>query len=650
MKLNLLTLTLGSALLLGALNLPAAGKPDATSAAKGRAALAVLQSTAPDGDKAIACKELAVFGTPDAVPALAALLCDEHLASWARIALEAMPGRAADAALRDALPRLQGRLLVGVINSIGVRRDTRAVSALARLLASSDDAVARAAALALGRIGGDSAARAVAKSLTGGSAATRSAAAQGLVLAAEQRLASGKTSSAARWYDAVRAADVPAQRRLEGTRGAILARQAKGLPLLLESLRSSDKGVWNIGLRTARELKGVKITEALTAELRQTRPERAGALFLAIADRSDAAVLPVVLATAQGGAKNLQLLAIEAMIRDGKPACIPVLLDLLANHDVEVAKSAKSALGSWWSKEVDAQLTTRLAAASGSSRRWLLELAGQRHTTAALPELVRAARDGDATIRTAAVKALGDTVGVADLGVLTDLLAAARTDDERSVVQDALESACTRLEDKAGCAGKLIATLSAASSPVKCSLLRVLAAVPTPAALTAVQSALASSETSVRDAAVRVLADWPEAPALPAVLEVFRTTSDESHRFLALRGCVRLLDLGTEPAARAVETYRDLLGRTQRPDDRKVILSGLANVADVAALKLVEPLLAETEVRAEAEMAALKIATSIKKSAPAEAQAMATRLQSESKSETTRDGAAKLLKDLDKNR
>ncbi len=407
-----------------------------------------------------------------------------------------------------------------------------------------------------------------------------------------------------------------------------------------------ELGLWSSGSDRG----PLMFTEALTAELRQTRPERAGALFLAIADRSDAAVLPVVLATAQGGAKNLQLLAIEAMIRDGKPACIPVLLDLLANHDVEVAKSAKSALGSWWSKEVDAQLTTRLAAASGSSRRWLLELAGQRHTTAALPELVRAARDGDATIRTAAVKALGDTVGVADLGVLTDLLAAARTDDERSVVQDALESACTRLEDKAGCAGKLIATLSAASSPVKCSLLRVLAAVPTPAALTAVQSALASSETSVRDAAVRVLADWPEAPALPAVLEVFRTTSDESHRFLALRGCVRLLDLGTEPAARAVETYRDLLGRTQRPDDRKVILSGLANVADVAALKLVEPLLAETEVRAEAEMAALKIATSIKKSAPAEAQAMATRLQSESKSETTRDGAAKLLKDLDKNR
>ena len=34
-------------------------------------------------------------------------------------------------ALRDALPKLEGNLLIGAINSIGVRRDTKAVDALA---------------------------------------------------------------------------------------------------------------------------------------------------------------------------------------------------------------------------------------------------------------------------------------------------------------------------------------------------------------------------------------------------------------------------------------------------------------------------------------------------------------------------------------
>ena len=42
-------------------------------------------------------------------------------------------------------------------------------------------------------------------------------------------------------YDEVRKADVPKQRMLEATRGAILARKPDGIPLLVEQLRSPDK-------------------------------------------------------------------------------------------------------------------------------------------------------------------------------------------------------------------------------------------------------------------------------------------------------------------------------------------------------------------------------------------------------------------------
>ncbi len=51
------------------------------------------------------------------------LLADKELTSWARIALEAIPGPAADEALREAMGDVEGRTLIGVINSIGVRGD-----------------------------------------------------------------------------------------------------------------------------------------------------------------------------------------------------------------------------------------------------------------------------------------------------------------------------------------------------------------------------------------------------------------------------------------------------------------------------------------------------------------------------------------------
>jgi len=218
--------------------------------------ISVLQSDAPTAEKAITCKHLSVYGTQEAVPALAPLLANEELASWARIALEAIPGPAADGALREALDKVQGRLLVGVINSIGVRRDAGAIGGLAQKLTGADADVASAAAVALGCIGGDQAAAVLSWALGNASPAVRPAVAEGCIRCAERYLAEGKSAPAKKLYDAVCVADVPKQRVLDATRGAILARGSAGIPFLVEQLTSADKGRLGIGLRTARELPG----------------------------------------------------------------------------------------------------------------------------------------------------------------------------------------------------------------------------------------------------------------------------------------------------------------------------------------------------------------------------------------------------------
>ena len=102
--------------------------------------------------RAKACQRLAVVGDGSAVPAIAPLLADEHLAVYARFALEPLPDPAADDALRAALPKLNGILLVGVINSIGRRRDKKALPMLEKLRYNPDHEVVRAADVALARI------------------------------------------------------------------------------------------------------------------------------------------------------------------------------------------------------------------------------------------------------------------------------------------------------------------------------------------------------------------------------------------------------------------------------------------------------------------------------------------------------------------
>jgi hypothetical protein len=209
--------------------------------------LAVLRSDAPEADKAITCKRLAIKGSPAAVSDLAKLLDNERLASWARTALEAIPGPEADAALRNAAGTLSGLQLVGVINSIGVRRDAAALPMLQAKLTDADTEVSAAARHAIGAIGTTQAAAILTKAMAppGGS---QDATAQAGVVCAERLLASGKKTEALALYDAIRKAGVSEQRVAEATRGAILTRGLDGIPLLLETLRLPSPRLSNMAL------------------------------------------------------------------------------------------------------------------------------------------------------------------------------------------------------------------------------------------------------------------------------------------------------------------------------------------------------------------------------------------------------------------
>jgi HEAT repeat protein len=104
--------------------------------------------------KAIACKKLSIVGGKEAVAPMAALLSDRQLACYARFGMEPNPDPSVDDAFRAALPKLTGKLQVGVINSIGVRKDAKAVDALSELIDHIDPEVAQAAAASVGMIGG----------------------------------------------------------------------------------------------------------------------------------------------------------------------------------------------------------------------------------------------------------------------------------------------------------------------------------------------------------------------------------------------------------------------------------------------------------------------------------------------------------------
>ncbi len=577
-----------------------------TSQEKEREFLGVLRSDAPKGEKAVACKRLAVYGSSQAVPDLARLLSDEELASWARIALEAIPGRAADEALQNSLDSLSGKLLVGAINSVGVRGDAGAAERLTGRLQADDAEVASAAAVALGHIANDAATSTLRKSLPSAPADRRSAVAEALVLCAERRLAEGRTAEAVEIFDEVRKADVPKQRKLEAIRGAILARKEKGIPLLIEQLHSPDKALFQLALSTARELPPGQVDEALAAELTRTVPARAALVVEAMADRKEGVVLPAVLRAADGGSKEVRLAAIAALGRVGDASCLSPLLQSALDSDPELVQTAKSALAELPGEGVDREIVSRLGQASGSMYLVLIELVGKRRIDAVAP-LVTALDRGDKSVRGAALAALGETVCAKDLSVLIGQAVAPKHAEDAPVALAALKAASVRMPDREACAEALDKALAAAPARAKDGLLEILAAVGGTKALASVGGAAKSTDAELQDVSTRLLGKWMTADAAPVLLDLAKAGEGFKYQSRALRGYLRIASQFVSESER-IDMCQQALDACRTPAEQKLVLEVLKRHPSEPSLKLAVKLLQVPELKDDATQTALAIA------------------------------------------
>jgi HEAT repeat protein len=578
----------------------------------------LLKSDAPKADKAITCKKLAVWGSGKSVQALAALLPDPELSSWARIALEVIPDPSADEALRDAMGKLEGRVLIGVINSIGFRRDADAVDQLTEHMLGSDADVAGAAAAALGRIGSERATAALERALGNVPDAVRSDVAEGCILCAERLLAAGKTEAAAKLYDKVRATELPKQRIVEATRGAVLARGRDGIPMLVEQLQSGDEAMVSVGLMTARELSGPGVSKQLVATLAEVAPDLQPLLILALADRGDAEVMPAMLEAAQRGPTAVRIAAIEVLKRVGDASCVPLLLGLVADDDEDVAAAAKSTLAALPSDGVNPALVERLTSAQGAQRLALIELVGLRRMDAVAP-LLEAVDDDDANIRAAALLALGEVAKLDDVSVLITRVVEPPIAEDVPVAVKALKAACVRMPQREECAAKLADALAQASASAKQAILDILKDMGGNKALETMARMAQSEDAQMQDTATRFLGEWMSLDAGPVLLELAKDPNS-SYRVRALRGYLRLpRQFGTQMSdQQRVEMCGNAWEAAERDAERELVLEVIERYPSLGMLRLAVEAAKNAAFKEKATAVAISIAQKIGRGANTE--------------------------------
>jgi HEAT repeat protein len=575
--------------------------------------LAVLQSQAGHKEKADACRQLSVIGAKEAVPALVALLAEEKLNHMARYALETIPDPGVNSALREALSRLKGRPLVGVIGSLGVRRDPQAVPPLADLLKDADPDTAQAAARALGKIGTLDAAKAIQEALPTVAAANQLAFCEGLFRCAEALAAAGRRSDAQAVYDRLRTVREPHQVRAGALRGAILMRGQAGLPLLLEGLRSDDFVLVAAAARTALEMSGPQVSRVLADELSQLPTDKQVLVIQTLAKRAEAAALPALFAATKSGAQPVRLEAIRSLPQVGDPSAAPVLVGLLNDGDKEIARTALEGLAGLRGQEADAAVVALLTSSQSHQRLTAIDLIGRRRMSAHLPALLKAAGDADAQVRPAALKRLGELGGAAELPALIDLLKKATVPADLEAAEQALGALCARQGQPEASADQLIAPLGGAQPSQKAGLLRVLTTVGGTKALKAVRAAVDDPNAEVHSAAIRALATWKSPDAAPELLALAKSASTPTDKTLCLRSFLDWASHPDLPADQRFAICQQAGTLVQQAEEKRLLLGALGGIPTLESLALAAPYLDDAATGREASAATVAIADKLLK-------------------------------------
>ena len=561
-----------------------------------------LASTATLDAKKFFCWQLSLIGSDKEVPALAALLPDTTLSYYARLALERIPGEASLAALQEALTSTFGRVRVGVINSLAVRRDGRVVPDLASIADGRDGDAPAAAIVALGKFGTVNALRALKNLERGIPASLKPKLQEAQLQCADMLCSAGKRSEAIPLLERLISSGQPPALRAAAFRLHASALGQDGAQSILTALAGSDPVLCGGAIQALKASQDPALLVSAAQRLGDLPPDVAVKLLVLLSDKSATGALPHITPLVASKDASVRMAAIGALGALGDASTVASLTPVLATADPTERAAISSALARMPGHGVEEALISALDGATPEVQFALIKALRARASQQAIPAFAKATAADNAEVRREAIGALGQ---LADVGSCPALLALL----DRASPQDvpAIESALAEICRRSGDSTPLTGALKDAPTARKIALLNALATVGGPQALAAIQGELQLTDPELRVSALRLLSDWPDATPLDSIASVAQTTSDARSKMLALRGLAKLAPQAKDrPAAQVVELLSRALPGAE-PTEQRALLGALSVIIDPSSLKLAATQLDNPALAKEARITVFKL-------------------------------------------
>jgi HEAT repeat protein len=555
--------------------------------------------------KQFLCRQLRTIGTEKAVPQLESMLTDPEISHMARYALGKIDAPEAGEALHRGLKKTSGKAKAGIINTLVQVNYGRALGDFMKLIGDSDKDVVIAAIRATGHFPCSSSVGSLRRARRSADKDIQVEIDAALLASAEIFLANGDKKRSAAIYEDFYSGEYPGHLRVAGLRGLASARGEEAAALLVEAIKGDDADLRRNAIGVMALIKGKKTTDIFVKLSKSLPADGQEQIVRSLASRGDVSAVSAIIEMTGNEHENVRLAALEALGDIGTDQAIKYLAKSAATAGDREKRIARASLVRMKGKKINEAFISAIDSGDAESRVEVIRAIGQRNTQKSFSSLHKVAKtDPDESVRREAILSMGRVGKAADLETLVQLAVTPKDSSDRSTIEKAIVIVYNKIEDENSQATPVIAALKKAPNESKPVLLSLLTRCATSKALDAVRASVKSSDNKVSDAAIRALGQWPDAAPAEELYQIASSSSNTVHKVLALRSYIRMAELMQDPMA----AYNKAMKLAGRNDEIRLVLAGLHHAGSLEALEMAEKYMADENLKAEAYMAAVKVA------------------------------------------
>jgi len=568
----------------------------------------------PDKDnKAFILQLLRQSASNESIATISPYLTDDYLADRASKVLISIHSPESKKALSEALSSSKTEATaIALCTALGTLRSSSDETAIIALMKTyPSEAFQRTALTALSKIGGKASKTIFQKELQKAHFAYDHINAAGLSFDYAQSLIQNQENKEAEVFlSQIFAAATKAKNYNNQIAALTLLTQlnpAKQKKVLLAAAKNEHAAYRNVALQLLGTYGSPADTKKLLALLKSAKPDTQESILNYIAKNGQSTDL-LALQTLYAQDKNLsQVAALKAIdkLSDGRAAAF--LIQELGSTDSTKAATVRTLLWSSKGDQVIPALVKALEQADATKKVAILEVLASRGDVQAAAAVIPLLKDSNASIRQAAIQAVPTVASISDLPALFDALATAN-DAETLVLQKAIVSVIQSSADKNQQIQRLAANISRSAAPSAIKYLPIFAGLGGAESLAAVKNYVYAEQPELKNAAIAALSSWSNAEALPELISLSRSETDDSRFDVLFKGIIRQIRISKDHVDQKTLLLKDAFAQARNETQRRSALQTLGATGTYQALIFAGDKMSDPELKSTAAYTAMNIA------------------------------------------